>query len=199
MVAIGLSCCTPHARISTSNLGAKMRIQTCCVVLVLTSLATIGFSKAQSGSARSGPGLPDSIFKVQQRPASDEGFCSNLKAALASAPRNFTNIAGAADDMMPDWRNAKLMLPFATDCTVDTDKRTISYFCAWKKEQGAAVSARYKYTVQQTDLCLVGFQKTVGDHITTWRNPSGVNVVVDSRHVMPKTTAWSLMLTVKPR
>jgi hypothetical protein len=161
-------------------------------------LAANSRAKAQSGPAPASPGLSDSIFRLQQRPRSPTDFCSSLKTALASAPANFSNIAGAPDDMMPDWRNAELTLPFTTDCTVDTDKRNISYFCVWKKEQGAAVNARYKYTVQETDQCLVGFQKTVGDRITTWSKPTGGTVVVDSRHVMPNTTTWALMLTVKP-
>ena len=149
-----------------------MKIQNLCAALALVS--------ALASSARA------------------DDFCPNLKAAIASAPKNFTNLAGAADDVIPGWRDAKITLPFATSCSIDTDKRNISYFCAWQREQGAAVNARYKYTVQRTDQCLVGFQKTVEDRITTWRDSKGETVIVDSRHVMKNTETWSLRLTVRP-
>ncbi len=129
-------------------------------------------------------------------PAWADDFCVNLKTALASARTGFTDIPGPEDDIMPDWRDAELTLPFA-DCNIDTDKRGPSYFCSWKKEQGAAVNARYKYIVRQTDECLAGFQKTTAGQITTWHNVEAGTVTVDARHVMPNTTAWSLMLIVK--
>lgn len=130
-------------------------------------------------------------------PAWADDFCPNLKQAIAAAPTDFVSIAGAEDDTIPGWRNANVVLPFAADCFVITDSRDISYFCSWKKEQPAAVNARYKYTVQQTDQCLVGFQKTVGDGLTTWQNPTGGLVTVDARHVMKNTETWSLRLTVR--
>jgi hypothetical protein len=130
-------------------------------------------------------------------PAFADDFCSNLKTALAAAPTGFTNIPGPDDDLIPGWRDATLTLPYAEDCYVETDKRDISYFCSWKKEQGAAVNARYKYMVQQTDQCLAGFRKTTDDGVTTWRNPATGTVMVDSRHVMKNTETWSVMLKVK--
>ncbi|HZL25572.1 MAG TPA: hypothetical protein VFC39_03480 [Acidobacteriaceae bacterium] len=110
---------------------------------------------------------------------------------------NFANLAGSKDEIIPSWRNAKLLLPFATNCSVDTDRRNISYFCSWEKEQAAAVNARYKYTVHQTEQCLAGFQKRVGDRMTTWQISSGETVIVDARHVMKNTQTWALTLTVK--
>ncbi len=98
---------------------------------------------------------------------------------------------------MPSWRDAKLKLPYAADCYVDTDKRNISYFCSWQKEQGAAVNARYKYTVRQIDECLTGFQKTADFMISTWTNPTVGTITVDGRHVMKNTQTWALTLTVK--
>lgn len=130
-------------------------------------------------------------------PAWADDFCPNLKKAIAAAPTNFVSISGDEDDFIPGWRNAKIMLPFATDCTVTTDSRDISYFCYWKKEQSGAVSARYKYLVQQTDQCLAGFQKTVGDALTTWQRPAGGHVTVSARHVMKKDNTWSVSLTVR--
>lgn len=128
-------------------------------------------------------------------PAWADDFCANLKTALAAARTGFANIPGPEDDV--GWRDVRLMLPYATECHVEPDKRDVSYFCFWKKEQGAAVNARYKYTVRQTDQCLAGFQKTIGDMFTTWRNPAIGTVTVDARHIMKNTETWSLMLRVK--
>jgi hypothetical protein len=152
-------------------LEAKMRVQNICAGIVLA--LTVG------------------------SPALADDFCANLKTALASARTGFTNIPGPRDDVIPGWRDAKLLLPFATECFVQTDKRDISYFCSWQKEQPAAVNARYKYTVRETDQCLAGFQKTTGDGVTTWRNPATGTVTVDSRKVMKNTSLGSLRLTVK--
>jgi hypothetical protein len=151
-------------------MGAKMRIKHVCVALAVVLLIA--------------------------SPAWADDFCPNLKTALASARTDFTNIPGPDDYFMPGWRDVKLTLPYATDCNVNTDKRDLSYFCSWEKEQGAAVNARYKYMVRQTDQCLAGFQKTAGNMITTWHGAAGT-VTVDGRHVMPNTQTWSLMLTVK--
>jgi hypothetical protein len=139
----------------------------------------------------------DTAIPPQKSTARADDFCPNLKTAIASARTNFANLAGSKDELIPSWRNAKSMLPFATDCSVDTDRRNISYFCSWEKEQPAAVNARYKYTVQQTDQCLAGFQKTIGDRMTTWQISSGGTVIVDARHVMKNTQTWALTLTVK--
>jgi hypothetical protein len=153
------------------RIGARMRIRSFCAAVLLAS--AIG------------------------SPAWADDFCVTLKTAVAAAKTNFTNIPGPNDDFMPGWRDAKLSLPFAVDCNVDTDKRGPSYFCSWEKEQGAAVNARYKYMVRQTDQCLAGFQKSTADQITTWHNSTAGTVTVDARHVMPNTQTWAVMLTVK--
>ena len=129
-------------------------------------------------------------------PAWADDFCVNLKTALASVKTDFTSIAGPPDDVIPGWRDAELLLPFATDCFVDTDKRNISYFCSWQKEQPAAVAARYRFLVRQTDQCLTGFQKTTGDGVTAWNNAVGT-VTVDSRKVMKNTQLDNVRLTVR--
>jgi hypothetical protein len=126
---------------------------------------------------------------VISSPSLADDYCKTLKAALASARTGFTNIPGPADDTIPGWRDAKLSLPGSEACNVETDKRDISYFCHWQKEQSAALVARYRYMVQETDQCLTGFQKTTGeDRLTTWRNPAIVSVIVDGRLVMKKAT-----------
>ncbi len=177
----------------------------------LASLASIAVAKAQQGGTPSPPQpqpqpqpqppqrvLSDSIFRVRPGPpASGDDFCVKLKTALAAARTNFTSIPGPPDELIPGWRDAKLMLPYATDCYVETDKRDLSYFCGWQNEQSAAVSARYHYTVREIDQCLTGFQRTVGDTATTWRNPAIGSVKVDSRKVMKNRSLNSLMLTVR--
>jgi hypothetical protein len=158
------------ANIGQLELGARMRIQNFCVTLAVAS----AFAS----------------------PAWADDFCANLKTALASVETDFTSIPGPPDDVIPGWRDAELSLPFASDCYVDTDKRDISYFCSWQKEQPAAVAARYRFLVQQTDQCLTGFQKTTGDRVTTWHDAVGT-VTVDSRKVMKNTQLDAVRLTVK--
>ena len=51
--------------------------------------------------------------------------------------------------------------------------------------------------VQQTDKCIAGAEKTVGDRMTTWKISGGGTVIVDARHVMKNTQTWALTLTVK--
>jgi hypothetical protein len=158
------------ANIGRLELGARMRIQNLCAALAVAS----AFAS----------------------PAWADDFCVNLKTAVAAAKTDFTNIPGPADDTIPGWRDAELSLPFATDCFVDTDKRNISYFCRWQKEQPAAVAARYRFLVLQTDQCLTGFQKTTGDGVTTWHDAVGT-VTVDSRKVMENTQLNAVRLTVE--
>ena len=148
-----------------------MRIQNFCAALVLASAIS--------------------------SPAWADDFCVNLKTILTSATTGFSNISGPQDDVVPDWRDAKLSLPFASDCYVDSDKRDISYFCSWPKEQPAALAARYADMVRQTDQCLSGFQKTTGDSVTTWRNSAVGTVTVDSRKVMKNAQLSALLLTVR--
>lgn len=184
-------------QVTTSTNGGADSFEDMQHAAQLASLAAIAVAKAQQGGPPpSNGGLSDSIFRVQRKPASTDDFCAILKTAVAAARTNFKSIPGPADEIMPWWRDATLSLPYA-DCNVDTDKRSQSYFCTWEKEQGAAVNARYKYTVRQTDQCLAGFRKTTTGQTTTWSNPAVGTVLVDSRHVMPSTQTWSLMLVVK--
>jgi hypothetical protein len=184
-------------QVTTSTNGGADSFEDMQHAAQLASLAAIAVAKAKQGAPPpSNGGLSDSIFRLQPKPASTDDFCTILKTAVAAARTNFTSIPGPADDIMPWWRDAKLSLPYA-DCNVDTDKRSQSYFCTWEKEQGAAVNARYNYTVRQTDQCLAGFRKTTTGQTTTWSNPAVGTVLLDSRHVMPNTQTWSLMLFVK--
>lgn len=174
------------------------------VALLGSGPAAVAVAKAQQGSAQpSSPRAPphqelsDSIFRVQRpSPAPTDEFCANLKTALAAARSGFTTLPGPPDDVVPGWRDASLSLPYADGCNIATDKRDLTYFCGWKKEQGAAVNARYKDMVLQTDQCLTGFQKTTGDWVTTWRNPAIGSVTVNARHIMKNTQTWSVMLMV---
>jgi hypothetical protein len=130
-----------------------------------------------------------------------DDFCKNLKTAVAAARTDFRSLPGPKDDVIPGWRDPKLTLPYWEGCFAQTDKRDISYFCNWKRSQPAAVNAQYKYVVQQTDQCLVGFQKTTGDKITTWRNPAVATVTLDWEGRKPGalqgTETWKLMFKVK--
>lgn len=129
-----------------------------------------------------------------------DDFCANLKTAVAAARTDFRSLPGPADDVIPGWRDPKLTLPYWEGCFIQTDKRDLSYFCNWKRQQPAAVNAQYKYVVKQTDQCLVGFQKTTGDKTTTWRNPAVATVTLDwegrKPGAMQGTETWKLMLKV---
>jgi hypothetical protein len=78
-------------------------------------------------------------------PASADDFSVKLGAAMASAQTHFISILGPPNHFVPGWRDAKLSLPGSEDCKVDIDTLDRSSVCAWKKEQPAALNARYKY------------------------------------------------------
>ena len=130
-------------------------------------------------------------------PAFADDFCVSLKAAVAAAQTDFSAIEGREHEFIPSWRDATIKLPYVDDCHVDPDKRNLSYYCSWEREQPAAVNARYKYAVKEVDQCLTDFEKTVGDQVTTWRNPASGTVTVNARHVMKNTQTWSVSLTVR--
>ena len=139
------------------------------------------------------------VWAVGSSAVADD-FCANLKTAVAAARTDFRNLPGPNDDVIPGWRDPNLKLPYWEGCFVQTDKRDLSYFCNWKRLQPMAVNAQYKYVVKQTDQCLVGFQKTTGDKVTTWRNPAVGTVTVDVEGrkpgAMQGSETWKLMLKV---